>query len=82
MSALAHALRMKFGTAPGEPNDKQLKDIVAYVGRIKSPTDADWGRAVALYCPTAGTYKYAGENASDLNVLLLQMQAQAQAPKK
>ena len=71
---LAHALKMKFGTAPSDPTAQQLASIKAYISGIKNagryPTDQDWRTAVHLYCPGAGSYKYAGLDNSDLNTLL------------
>lgn len=72
---LAHALKLKFGTAPEEPNQAQLNQIKKAIqalmqgGRI--PTDADWSRIVKQYCPGAGQYKYAGIDNSDLIALLI-----------
>ena len=71
---IAHALKLKFGTAPSEPNTQQLASIKAYIAGIKNsgrnPTEADWRSAVHLACPDAGRYKYAGLDNSDLNTLL------------
>ena len=71
---LAHALRMKFKTSYEEPNEEQLSKIKAYVLLIqrsgKIATTNDWSNAVNLYCPSAGTHKYAGVDNSDLNTLL------------
>lgn len=73
-SKLAHALKLKFGTAPSGPTAEQLDSIVAYISQIQNngriPTEKDWGTAVSLYCPDAGKYKYAGLDNSDLNTLL------------
>ena len=74
LDKLAHALKMKFGTAPSDPNPQQMAVITAYIKSIKSPgrfpTEDDWRAAVHLYCPSAGSYKYAGLDNSDLNTLL------------
>jgi hypothetical protein len=71
---LAHALKMKFGTAPAEPSDTQLPAIKSEIQRIqasgKTPTVTDWSAAVSLYCPSAGTCSYFGIDNSDLNTLL------------
>jgi hypothetical protein len=71
---LAHALKLKFGTAPSDPNAQQLASIKTYILKIKTsgrtPTDDDWRSAVHLVCPDAGRYKYAGLDNSDLNTLL------------
>lgn len=71
---LAHALKIKFGTAPHEPTAGQLQSIKQYIEAIRAtgrmPTDADWAHAVGKYCPGAGTHKYAGVDNSDLNTLL------------
>lgn len=72
---LAHALKLRYGTAPSEPTDSQIDLICAYierVGRQRQPTDRDWAEAVNRYCPTAGTHKYGAIDNSDLNALLKQ----------
>jgi hypothetical protein len=72
---LAHALRIRFGTAPSEPTDAQLDAIVARIETIResrTPTDADWRGAVFAECPSAGTHKYASLDNSDLNAILAQ----------
>lgn len=71
---LAHSLKVKFGTAPEEPSDAQMFQIKNTIQRIlssgKVPTEQDWFKAVTLHCPSAGRYKYAGIDNSDLNTLL------------
>lgn len=71
---LAHSLKVKFGMGPGEPSDAQLLQIKNAIQRILSsgrvPTNRDWLKAVSLHCPSAGRYKYAGIDNSDLNTLL------------
>jgi hypothetical protein len=71
---LAHSLKMQFGTAPTEPTASQLTLIKAAILAVqktgRQPTDSDWRAAVALNCPGAGRYKYAGVDNSDLNTLL------------
>jgi len=71
---LAHSIMMKFGTGHGEPNASQLEAIKKRINSIiasgKRPTHSDWASAVAAYCPSAGTHKYAGVDNSDLDTLL------------
>lgn len=71
---LAHSLKVKFGTAPGEPTDSQLLQVKAAIQKIQSsgrtPTEQDWFNAVRMYCPSTGQYRYAGIDNSDLNTLL------------
>jgi hypothetical protein len=71
---LAHALRMKFKTSYDEPTDEQLTHIkntlLQIQGRGAVATADDWCSAVTLFCPSAGKYKYAGVDNSDLNTLL------------
>lgn len=71
---LAHSLKMKFGTAPGDPTDAQLslikRDILKINASGRVPTEADWLEAVSRYCPQTGHYSYHGIDNSDLNTLL------------
>lgn len=71
---LAHSLKVKFGTAPGEPSDVQLLQIKNTIRQIqssgKAPTEQDWLKAVTLHCPSTGQCKYDGIDNSDLNTLL------------
>lgn len=71
---LAHSLRIKFGTSDVEPDAQQLAQVKSAISQITrsggTPTENDWRDATARYCPTAGTWKYAGLDNSDLNVLL------------
>ena len=71
---LAHALKIRFGTFHGEPNEPQLILIIDEISAIiksgKQPTNADWHDAVHKYCPSAGKVKYAGADNADLNTLL------------
>lgn len=73
---LSHALKIKYGTAPAEPNELQLaaikRDIQSLITQGKTPTEHDWQEIVHRHCPGAGKYKYAGADNSDL-VTLLQM---------
>lgn len=70
--ALALSLRRRFGTAPEEPTEDQLENIIRDVRRIDRPTEEDWRYAVHQRCPSAGTHKYAAVDNSDLNELLAQ----------
>ncbi len=73
---LALALKIRFGTAPSEPNEQQLaaikRDIQSLAAQGRTPTDHDWQEVVSMHCPGAGKYKYAGADNSDL-ITLLQM---------
>jgi hypothetical protein len=78
MSDLEQTLRTRFGTAPAEPTDQQLNDIVKYIDRLaglRQTSDADWERAVQIYCPTFGTHKYAARDTSDLTAILRRIRA-------
>lgn len=81
-SRLAHAIKIQFGTGPGEPTRLQLQLIVSELGRkvtwSSEPTQEDWRIAVYTWCPTAGTCKYGGIDNSHLNVLLVQAIQNAQ----
>lgn len=72
--ALAHSLKVKFGTSPFEPSDVQLHSILNEIEIVrlsgKQPSEQDWSNAVMLHCPSAGRFKYAGIDNSDLNTLL------------
>ncbi len=80
--ALAHALRLRFGISPQEPTEQQLDRITIDISRIAHPTHRDWHDAVYRHCPTAGTYKYASVDNSDLNELLAQASEGAKAQGK
>lgn len=71
---LAHSLKMRFKTSDEEPSEEQLSEIKKTLLQIqrggRAPTTNDWREAVTLYCPSAGKYKYAGVDNSDLNTLL------------
>lgn len=72
-SNLAHAIKLKYGTAPEEPTDLQLakiKEAVLASGKGASASSTLWDDAVKKNCPTAGKYKYSGVDNSDLNALL------------
>lgn len=71
---LAHALKLRFGTAPNEPTESQLRAIKCAIRELVSsgrvPTDGDWFEVVRLQCPSAGSYGYKGADNSDLIALL------------
>jgi hypothetical protein len=73
---LRHRLKILAGLRPQSPTDEELElivgDIVELAGR-KRPTEQDWKDAARRYVPNAGQYKYAGEDVSDLNVLLVRI---------
>jgi hypothetical protein len=72
---LAQSIKIKFGTSPNEPTDLQLSNVIKDIDAIfqsgKRPTESEWFNIVKKYCPTAGTWKYAGLDNSDLNTLLI-----------
>jgi hypothetical protein len=71
---LKHSIMIQFGTASWEPTDEQLSQIIAAIVGIqrsgKYASNEDWRSAVFQYCPSAGRYRYAGVDNSDLNTLL------------
>ncbi len=71
---LSHRLKIKFGTAPNEPNARQLEliksDIRAIHAKGATPTEKQWAEIVKRHCPNAGGYGYAGADNSDLITLL------------
>jgi hypothetical protein len=72
--ALKHRLKLLAGLPPKSPTDKELELIIQRIlpiRRQRVPTEADWKAAAMAVVPGAGTYKYAGEDLSDLNELLL-----------
>lgn len=83
---LAHSLRLRFGTSGAEPTAPQLQQIAAEIDRLrqigKKPTDTDWREAVHHYCPSAGKYKYASIDNSDLNGILDQIINDLNNPKR
>jgi hypothetical protein len=71
---LARLLKIRFGTAPQEPSERQLNEIKRAIEAIRNsgrlPTWADWQVLVYRYCPGAGQHRYAGMDNSDLDTLL------------
>lgn len=71
---LGHKLKLKFGTAPNDPNASQLelikRDIRALIAKGVTPTWNDWAEIVKRHCPSAGTFIYKGADTSDLITLL------------
>lgn len=71
---LAHVLKLKFGTSHFEPTEAQVNEIklaiLAIIAAGGTPAESDWQRIVAAKCPSAGKYKYAGQDTSDLATLL------------
>jgi len=65
---------MKFKTSFEEPTAEQLSNIKKILLQIQSRgeilTADDWRKAVTSICPSAGKYKYAGVDNSDLDTLL------------
>jgi hypothetical protein len=71
---LKHRLKISAGLPPNSPTDEELQLIIQRIlpiRRQRTPTEADWKAAAMAVVPGAGTYKYAGEDLSDLNELLL-----------
>jgi len=71
---LRHAIKMKYGTAPQDPDNQQLdqikKQLKAIVDSGRIPTADEWWNIVHTNCPSAGKYRYAGIDNSDLTTLL------------
>jgi len=71
---LAHGIKMKYGTAPQEPDVRQLRHIKEQLKSIldsgRIPTSEEWRKIVHAHCPGAGKYRYAGIDNSDLTTLL------------
>lgn len=70
---LKSKLRILAGTGPFEPTDAQLDQIIKDIKALRktrAPSDRDWIDAVKMHVPSAGTYKYAGVDMSDLLQLL------------
>lgn len=73
---MKHKLMILAGL-PNEPTDAQLNAIIADIVEIqktRTPTERDWAEVAARHVPNAGTRKYAGEDMSNLNALLMQIQ--------
>ena len=71
---LCLSLKIRFGTAPNEPDSSQIDHILHAISSIAStgrePTEQDWANAVARFCPSTDSYHYSGLDNSDLNTLL------------
>ena len=71
---LALALKIKFGLAPMEPTEEQLRqikyEIELLVSRGLEPRDNDWLEIIRRTCKGAGLYFYGSVDNSDLNTLL------------
>lgn len=73
---MKHKLMILAGL-PRHPTDAQLDAIIDDLLEVKKtrlPTERDWIEAAGRYVPSAGTHKYAGEDMSNLNALLIQIQ--------
>jgi len=71
---LKHSLKILAGLPPNSPTDDELRSIIQRIQKIRrqrTPNEADWKAVAMAVVPGAGTYKYAGEDLSDLNELLL-----------
>ncbi|MBY6209375.1 MULTISPECIES: hypothetical protein [Halomonas] len=71
---LAHEIKIKFGTAPSDPNSYQLEkikqDIQDLVAKGITPSENDWAEIVKKHCTSAGSYFYRGADTSDLITLM------------
>ncbi|CAM4418590.1 hypothetical protein F901_01615 [Acinetobacter dispersus] len=71
---LAHYIKIKFGTAPSQPNQHQLEqikqDLLILLAKGINPSVNDWFKIVKKHCPDAGSYSYSGADNSDLTTLL------------
>lgn len=71
---LAHAIKMKYGTAPNEPNDGQLaaikSDVRAFLADGGELTDEVIMQVVRSHCPRAGSFGYHGADMSDVKAML------------
>lgn len=71
---LAHAIKIKFGTAPNNPTTYQLEkikqDLKALVAQGITPSESDWLEIVKKHCSETGNYFYKGLDNSDLTTLL------------
>lgn len=73
---LRHKLKILAGLRPQSPTDEELELIVDAIVELagkRRPTEQDWKSAARRYVPNAGNYKYAGEDMSDLNALLVRI---------
>ena len=71
---LAHAIKIKFGTAPNNPTSYQLdrikQDINTLLDKGLTLSERDWFEVVSRHCPETGKYFYRGKDLSDLITLL------------
>lgn len=72
---LKYAIKMKFGTAPNEPTDTQLKKILDEISIYPEyqRTVELWRSIVKKHIPSAGSHGYYGLDNSDLNQLYAQL---------
>ncbi|VBB05586.1 Hypothetical protein LUCI_0796 [Lucifera butyrica] len=75
ISRFKTALQIKFGLPPGHPTNEELNKIFTDINRIplSSRTEAAWGQIVEKHVAGFRTYKYAGLDMSDLNVMYSQI---------
>lgn len=73
MSNIETIIRIRYGTAPHEPTANQLNGIAKDLEAINWQVDDEGLRNIVYaHCLTAGKYKYAGEDHSDLISLIAQ----------
>lgn len=75
--AMKTKLKFLAGLPPTGPTDAELDAIIRDVVQIQKervPTEADWRTAAINHVPNERMYKYAGEDLSDLNRLLMMIQ--------
>lgn len=73
---MKHKLMILAGL-PRHPTDHELDAVIDDILEVKKtrlPTEGDWITAAGRHVSGAGTYKYAGEDMSNLNALLIQIQ--------
>jgi len=70
---MAHKLMTLAGLPPGHPDEQELESIIQDMKAVRNPTDSDWKAAARRHVRNAGNYKYAGEDLTDLNSLLMQI---------
>lgn len=83
---LADFLRIQFGLAPDEPNNRQLEGIVDEIAQQRQSRGRDLdlaeiGEVVRRHCPSYGRWKYGAEVSLSLRLALNEL-AESKNPKK